>query len=149
MTKANQTIWCNDGTKVFQLPYLQYMELIETYKQKYGHNYNDVDNTITIVNTYKEHNYILRFGGLEKSALYFCGYVENVPNDIKYEPHGEFTGGITHNGTYYAGFDCAHMNDFYGNKNLLSSNVNRTFKTEEFVHLECQKIIDNLFFKDA
>ncbi len=135
MLNKTKSAWCDDGIKKFQLPYDDYVKLIDTYIQKF--NYQNK------LYSYKGHNYIIIFdNGHHKPSdgLYFCGYVENVPDDMTYVPHGEFTGGFD----TFTGFDCAHTFDFYGTKNVECSNENRTFKTEEFVHLECQKIIDKL-----
>lgn len=134
MTKEKTFVWCNNGTESFQLIYGDYIKLIESYKEKYDSK--------EIFYSYKNHNYKINFIGFNKNNLYFCGYVENVPDDTTYNPWGGFTGGSDN----YSGFDCAHCNDFYGTTNTnTNTNEHRTFKTEEFVHLECQKIIDNVF----
>ena len=142
MTNANKSVWCNNGTEIFEMPYLEYVDLVKKYSEKYSSK-RAIDNTIECENfvySYKGHNYILKFYGIS-SSLYFCGYVENIPENCTYEPHGDFTGGIEN----YSGFDCSHVIDFYGLKSPKSSSPERTFKTEEFAHLECQKIIDNVF----
>lgn len=124
-------IYCNDGNDIKTIPYSEYLELIKLYKETY-----------TLLNTYeyKNHYYKLSFRGMTDKSAYFCGYVQNVPDDTKYVPHGEFTGGYED----YSGFDCAHAYDFFS-LSYTHSSPKCTFKTAEFAHKECQKIIDNVF----
>lgn len=112
----------DDGVTVFMLPKNVFTILIHHYRCKYNGSQQ-------IEYNYKNYRYCLRF-----DRDYFCGYVHGLPNleNFTYEPHGGFTGGF--NGFW--GFDCTHFDDYR------KGHGSGTFKTEDYVHLECQKIID-------
>lgn len=87
-----------------------------------------------------------------KYAIYFNkthlnGYVNLEENKLKYDGHFGITGSFTNDlGEYYIGFDCAHYEDIeLDNKNPPFENA--TFKLPEFIHEECQRMIDSYYFK--
>ena len=128
MTKENSMIWCDDGNNKYTLLYDDYLNLIKTYDNKYKAN--------GLINySYKNVKYHLRFYN-----GYFCGYIDyDGTLNPTYCPHGQDPDDSNKL------FDCSHtLTDFYGTKHVKESTESKTFKTEEFAHLECQKIIDSM-----
>ena len=119
---------CNNGTDVYYLSKQEYENLSAKYLNA------------NVIETYKGVNYLIHY---DKRG-YFCGYVEGVPENIKYVPHGEFTGGYDE--TYNTGFDCSHCGDLYGKHviNISKRDSEASFKDIDFVRTECRNIIDSM-----
>lgn len=164
----NQLYYCSDGISrtIKQITHDQtYIKF--TYIKKSNINivnkylcsdsvYRTIPEIISILNPYEIAQSFEYRGHIYKIELcrhnHLCGYI-NIDGELPYEGHG----GITGNSGDFQGFDCANSMDYWlgdvfdtrlenfdtrSKSKSKSKSRNRSFKTPDFVHSECKKMID-------